>query len=134
MSAVAPTGITIELETLTRLLAAAHLHECAEWSEAQLKAEDDLRTWRGHAPSIRQQSISIVPNALTHIVDAAEDGMRLSAASEGPWVSQVATDVAYFGQICRNSIAAHSRDKPCGAERHGITDSSPSIEPERRLR
>ena len=41
MSAVAPIGITIELETLARLLAAAHLHECAEWGEARLKAEDD---------------------------------------------------------------------------------------------
>jgi len=112
MSAVAPIGITIELETLARLLAAAHLHECAEWGEARLKAEDDLRTWRGHASSIRQHSISVIPNALTHIVDAAEDGIRLRAASEAPWASQVATDVVFFGQICRNASPAHSRGQP----------------------
>jgi hypothetical protein len=100
MAGTAPERIAIEFDALTRLLAAAHLHGCADWGEAEKKADQDIQSCRREAQSTRRHTVAVLPRVLAHLLAAAENAMRDPQADDTPWSRQLATDVAMFEQDC----------------------------------
>lgn len=95
--------IAIELDALTRLLAATHLHECADWGEAEKKACQDIQSCRREAQSNRPHTVAVLPQVLAHLLAAAKNAMWNPQAGDAPWSWQLAADVAEFERACRQA-------------------------------
>lgn len=102
MAGSVSTVVSVDFNTLKRLLVAAHLPACNDWAEAEARAEQDLQCLRPRG-RYERTDVEVSIQVLCRIADAAQSALAGSNIEVGPWVRQVNTDLADVVLLCRTS-------------------------------
>lgn len=95
----AANSVTIELDTLKRLIVAARLSRFADPEAAENAAEDDIALWRTRAN--RPQQVELTVEAAEQISAAALTGLAGVQECDQAWKTLVVADLRQVADACR---------------------------------
>lgn len=93
-------SVTIELDTLKRLIVAARLARSASPEAAEQSAEDDIATWR--TSTGRPQWVELTAATAQQISAAAVQGLADLPGCDQAWRTQVGSDLKRVQNGCRS--------------------------------
>jgi hypothetical protein len=108
MTKPTPPYVTIDRDALLRLVAASHLAGCADWAEAEDKAEQDLRPWAARIPP-GDSRVEVTTVVLAQLAESAQSVLDAHVPDDAAWPRLVHDDLEKVLTLCARGAGTSAR-------------------------